>query len=56
LKNNLDSNDSTERIFIKQEDFEVALTKVFPSVSIEDELSYKELEKSLKKTRAHIGK
>jgi hypothetical protein len=36
-------------------DFTSALTKVFPSVSKKDELSYQLLEKSLRKSRSHIN-
>ncbi|CDW86238.1 ribosome biogenesis atpase rix7 [Stylonychia lemnae] len=54
LKNNLDDQFSTDQIFITQRDFIVALQKVFPSVSREDEVAYQQLERSLKKTRAHI--
>ena len=39
---------------VQQKDFQWALTKVFPSVSKKDELSYRALEGSLRKTRGHI--
>lgn len=35
-------------------DFTVALQKVFPSVSKKDELAYKHLENSLRKSRSQI--
>jgi ribosome biogenesis ATPase len=44
----------TKDVKITQEDFGVALTKVFPSVSKQDEQRYKSLESSLRKTRAAI--
>jgi len=40
---------------VTQKDFILALTKVFPSVSKKDELSYRALEGSLRKTRAQIN-
>ena len=40
---------------VHHKDFVLALTKVFPSVSKKDELSYKALEGSLRKTRAQIN-
>lgn len=40
---------------VHQKDFTLALTKVFPSVSKRDELSYKALEGSLRKTRSQIN-
>lgn len=36
------------------DDFKKAMRKVQPSVSKEDELTYAKLQKSLKKSRAHI--
>eukprot|EP00347_Sterkiella_histriomuscorum_P014105 403362151 len=54
LRNNLSDDSSTDLIFITQRDFIVALQKVFPSVSKADEIAYQSLEKSLRKTRAHI--
>lgn len=53
LKLNLEGKD--DDLFITMRDFTVALQKVFPSVSKEDELSYRSLEKSLRKTRGHIN-
>jgi len=41
---------------VTQEHFDLALTKVFPSVSKKDEMQYKSLEGSLRKTRASISK
>jgi hypothetical protein len=41
-------------VVITNEDFDLALTKVFPSVSKQDELKYKSLEGSLRKTRASL--
>lgn len=55
LKNNLDDKSSTDQIFITMRDFTVALQKVFPSVSKEDEMAYQALKSSLKKTRSHIN-
>jgi hypothetical protein len=46
--------DSSDKVEVTQEDFNLALTKVFPSVSKKDELQYKSLESSLRKTRASI--
>ena len=40
--------------FISKGDFEVALTRVFPSVSKRDELVYARLQGTLRKTRGHI--
>jgi hypothetical protein len=48
--------ESTDKVEITQEDFDLALTKVFPSVSKKDEAQYKSLESSLRKTRASISK
>jgi SpoVK/Ycf46/Vps4 family AAA+-type ATPase len=42
------------QLFITMRDFTVALQKVFPSVSKKDELAYKHLENSLRKSRSHI--
>jgi SpoVK/Ycf46/Vps4 family AAA+-type ATPase len=56
LKSHLtDDKNSTEQIFITMRDFIVALQIVFPSVSKKDELAYKHLENSLRKSRSHIN-
>lgn len=44
----------TDELIITMEDLKKALKKVQPSVSKHDEASYSKLQKSLKKTRAHI--
>lgn len=51
----MDSKNETEKVLITREDFNLALTKVFPSVSKKDELQYKSLESSLRKTRASLS-
>lgn len=48
------NKDENEDIFISQNDFLHALTRVFPSVSRKDELVYARLEHSLRRTRGHI--
>jgi SpoVK/Ycf46/Vps4 family AAA+-type ATPase len=50
IKRSKDNN----QILIKTEDFTKAMKKVFPSVSKHDELTYIKLQKSIKKSRAHI--
>ena len=50
IKRSKDINDLT----IKQNDFHMALKKVFPSVSKKDELVYAKLERSLKNIKAHL--
>jgi len=51
----MDANvEDNSQILIKQKDFHNALSKVFPSVSKKDEISYAKLETSLRKTRSHI--
>jgi len=37
-------------------DFEVAMSKVFPSVSKTDEALYKSMEKNIRKSRSHLIK
>jgi hypothetical protein len=55
LRNAMAKNVSEdEKILICHSDFLNALTKVFPSVSKKDELSYARLEHSLRKTRGSI--
>lgn len=55
LKSAMERNVTEEEtILICQADFLFALTKVFPSVSKKDELSYARLEHSLRKTRGSI--
>jgi ribosome biogenesis ATPase len=48
------SSGTTNKIEITSDDFDLALSKVFPSVSKKDELKYQSLESSLRKTRASI--
>jgi len=52
----MDSNSNSSEVRITNEDFNLALTKVFPSVSKKDEMQYKSLEGSLRKTRASLTK
>ena len=54
LKASMAASEAQAEIRINQKDFISALTKVFPSVSKKDELSYRALEGSLRKTRASI--
>lgn len=55
LKQAMESNlEDGSKILIRQDDFHIALSKVFPSVSKKDEQAYAKLETSLRKTRGHI--
>ena len=47
----LSDTDNTDPLKVQHKDFMQALSKVFPSVSKKDELSYRALEGSLRKTR-----
>lgn len=46
--------DIAPKIEVTEDDFTVALSKVFPSVSKKDEAKYKALQSSLRKTRSSI--
>jgi len=55
LKARMQSDNQEGSAHVEHKDFILALSKVFPSVSKKDELSYRALEGSLRKTRAHIN-
>ena len=54
LRQALSQKTASNDLFITMRDFTIALQKVFPSVSVEDERTYLELARSLRQTRGHI--